>query len=133
MEHHQRLAPDYPVLAGIREVISSEIRRGGSRDNCRLFVAERDGRLVGFLFAEIESGGGPGGEPGTAWVHELWVEPEQRKRGIAALLIAESDAFFRARGVRRISVRVESSNGAGLDFWSRLGFGERARILERIP
>lgn len=134
IEHHRTLAPDYPVLPGIREVISSEIRRGGSRDNCRLFVAELEERLVGFLFAEIESGGGPaGGEPGTAWVHELWVEPEQREQGIGAKLLAESDAFFRARGVRRISVRVESSNRAALDFWSRLGFGERARILERVP
>ncbi len=89
--------------------------------------------MVAFLFAEIEAGAGPGGEPGTAWVHELWVEPEQRKRGVAAQLLAESDAFFRARGARRVSVRVESSNRAGLDFWSRLGFGERARILERVP
>ena len=132
VDHHRRLTPEYPVLASIREVIASEIRRGSSRDNCRLFVAELEGRLVGFLFAEIEPGAGPGGEPSPAWIHELWVEPDQRKQGVAALLLAESDAFFHSRGVRRLSVRVESSNGASLDFWSRLGFGERARILERV-
>jgi ribosomal protein S18 acetylase RimI-like enzyme len=65
-------------------------------------------------------------------VHELWVEPAQREQGVAAQLLAESDAFFAARGVKRVSVRVESSNAAALEFWARRGFGERARILERV-
>jgi GNAT superfamily N-acetyltransferase len=122
------------VLAGIREVITTEIRRGSVREGCRLFVAERaSGALIGFLFAEIEAGPGPSGEPPPAWIHELWVEPAERKQGVAAQLLAESDAFFDRNGVRRVSVRVESSNADGIAFWSRRGFGERARILERIP
>lgn len=133
IEHHRRLTPEYPVLAGIREVITNEIRRGCAREGCRLFVAERAGALIGFLFAEIEAGPGPGGEPPPAWIHELWVEPAERKHGVAAQLLVESDAFFARHGVRRLSVRVESSNAEGLAFWSRRGFGERARILERLP
>jgi ribosomal protein S18 acetylase RimI-like enzyme len=113
-------------------VIASEIRRAATRDSCRLIVAELEGRLVGFLFAEIESAGEPNSEPSPAWIHELWVEPKLRERGIAAKLLAESDAFFASRGVKRILVRVESSNTAGLDFWARLGFADRARILERV-
>jgi GNAT superfamily N-acetyltransferase len=132
IDYHRDLSPEYPVMAGIRDVIASEIRRGAARERCRLFVAESDGRLVGFLFAEIEAGAGLGGEPPPGWIHELWVEPEERTRGVAALLLAESDAFFASRGVKRLSVRVESSNGAGLEFWTRLGFAERARILERV-
>lgn len=120
------------MLAGIRDVIASEIRRGSVREGCRLLVAERTGALVGFLFAEIEAGPGPAGEPPPAWIHELWVEPAERKQGVAAQLLAESDAFFNRNGVRRLSVRVESSNAEGVAFWSRRGFGERARILERI-
>jgi len=132
IDHHRRLTQDYPVLPGIRDVIAAEIRRAAARDSCRLFVAELGERLVGFAFAEIEPAAGLSGEPPPAWIHELWVEPEQRGQGVAARLLAESDAFFSSRGVRRVSVRVESSNGAGLDFWTRRGFGERARILERV-
>ena len=121
------------MLPGIASVIASELRRAAERDSCRLLVAELDGKLVGFLFAEIEGGAGPGGETPPAWVHELWVEPDFRGRGIAAQLLAESDAFFAARGVTRVSVRVESSNAPALEFWARRGFGERARILERTP
>ena len=132
VEHHRALSPDYPLAPGIAAVIATEIRRAAARDSCRLIVAELDGGLVGFLFAEVEAGGGPNAEPATAWIHELWVEPEQRKQRVAAQLLAEGDVFFAARGAKRISVRVEGSNAAGLDFWARRGFGERARILERV-
>ena len=55
-----------------------------------------------------------------------------RSGEVAGQLLAESDAFFAARGVKRVSVRVESSNAPALEFWARRGFGERARILERL-
>ena len=121
------------MLPGVQAVIANELRRAAERGSCRLFVAELEGALVGFVFAEIEGGAAPGGEPPPAWVHELWVERDFRGRGIAARLLAESDAFFASRGVTRVSVRVESSNAPALEFWSRRGFGERARILERGP
>ena len=118
--------------AGDRFGDRNEIRRAAARDSCRLIVAELEDRLVGFLFAEVESGGGSSAEPSPAWIHELWVEPEHREQGTAAQLLAESDAFFASRGVTRISVRVESSNVAARDFWAGLVFGERARIYERV-
>ena len=132
IEHHRELSPEYPVLPGITSVIAREIRRAAARNSCRLIVAEHEDRLVGFLFAEVESGGGSSTESAPAWIHELWVEPEHREQGTAAQLLAESDAFFASRGVGRVSVRVESSNAAACDFWAQQGFGERARILERV-
>ncbi len=112
-------------------MIASEVRRGVLRDSCRLFVAEEGANLVGFLFAEIETVSPVSPEPAPAWIHELWVEPDVRRRGVGARLLGEAEAFFGSRGVARLSVRVESANVAGLEFWARRGFGERARILER--
>jgi GNAT superfamily N-acetyltransferase len=112
-------------------VIAGEVRRGVQRDSCRLFVVEEDERLLGFLFAEIETSSAPTPEPPPAWIHELWVVPDARRRGLGARLLEEAEAFFASRGVARLSVRVESANGAGLEFWERRGFAERARILER--
>jgi len=112
-------------------VLSQEIRRGSSRARCRLLVAERAQRRVGFLFAEVESAGAEG-DLGAGWIHELWVAPDERARGTAAALLAEADAFFAASGVRRVSVRVESGNADALRYWTKRGFGDRARILERL-
>ncbi len=132
VDHHRALSPGYPTMPGIAAMIAGEIRRAASSPSCRLIVAEREARLVGFLFAEVERGVGPNPESAPGWIHELYVEPGHRERGVAARLVAESDAFFASRGVTRISVRVESSNTEALAYWGRHGFAERARILERI-
>lgn len=115
----------------LREVLAGEIRRGSSRARCRLLVAERGSRPLGFLFAEVENAGGPD-DAGQGWIHELWVAPDERRLGVGAALLAEAEAFFAASGVRRVSVRVESANADALRYWSKRGFGDRARILERL-
>ncbi|HTO07751.1 MAG TPA: GNAT family N-acetyltransferase [Myxococcota bacterium] len=132
IEHHRRLAPGDAPAPTLREVLGQEIRRGLSRARCRVLVAERGGAPVGFLFAEVEPGGGAADPAPLGWIHELWVVPAERRRGVAGALCAEADAFFHARDVRRVSVRVESANAEALRYWSRRGFADRARILERL-
>ena len=132
IEHHRRLSPAHPATPNLREVLAKEIRRGAGRARCAHFLAERGSERVGFLFAEVESGGEAGDDTGLGWIHELWVAPDARGAGVAAALLAEADAFFAARGVRRVSVRVESANAEALRYWTARGFGERARLLERL-
>jgi GNAT superfamily N-acetyltransferase len=130
IEHHRRLAPMHAPQANLREVLAREVRRGSSRARCRILIAERSERRVGFLFAEVEPGGAS--EDAAGWVHELWVVPEERGHGVARAMLSEAEAFFSAHAVRRVSVRVESGNAEALRFWGRRGFGDRARILERV-
>ena len=129
--HHRRLDPDYPALPGIRDALEREVERGLAEPACRLWLAERAGEPLGFLFAEIEATGLPGSGGGLAWIHELFVIPEARRRGVAGRLVEAALAFFAERGSTRSSVRVESSNSEGERFWLALGFSEKARILER--
>jgi ribosomal protein S18 acetylase RimI-like enzyme len=132
VEHHRRIAPVYASAPNLREVLAAEIQRGSTRSRCRLLVAERAAQRIGFLFAEVEAGASSDDEAGAGWIHELWVAPEERGRGVASALLAEAGAFFSASGVRRVSVRVESGNADALRYWMRRGFGDRARILERV-
>jgi len=132
VEHHRRLAPQEAPAPSLRSVLAEELARGIARSRCCVQVAERGGARVGFLFAEVEPSGRAGEAPPSGWIHELWVVPEQRRQGVAAALVAAADAFFAARGVTRVSVRVESANADALRYWSRRGFGERARVLERL-
>jgi GNAT superfamily N-acetyltransferase len=131
IEHHRRLAPDDHPAPTLREVLANEIRRGMSRARCQVLVAERAGERIGFVFAEVEPAGGAADPAPLGWIHELWVVPEERGRGAAGALVTQCDAFFRARGVRRVSVRVESGNADALRYWGKRGFADRARILER--
>jgi ribosomal protein S18 acetylase RimI-like enzyme len=128
IDHHRRLTPAYPVPAGVRPGLQSEIERGLSRPQCRIWLALHAGRPVGFAFADA---GTPrsDAENGVGWIHELWVEPDFRRRGIALRLVEEARAFLAER-CRRIAVRVEAANPEGLAFWRAQGFRDRAHLLE---
>lgn len=130
IDHHRRLDLDYPPTPGLREAIRRELERGLRSPECRVWIAE-DGS--GFLFAEVDpaAGAGRAAAGATGWIHELYVEPASRRRGVARALVKTAEAFFVERGVERASVRVETTNPAALEFWTRLDFAERSRILER--
>ena len=146
VEHHRRLDPGYPAAPGVREALRGEVERGLRSRSCRILVAEPaqsgagtegdpgavDPGLVGFLFAEVEAPSpGAAGAGGTSWIHELYIAPEWRSRGLARALVERAQEFFDELGVGRVGVRVERANEQGLAFWRHLGFGESAFILER--
>ena len=137
IDYHRSLDPDYPPVPAIRETLRTETLRGLDSEHCEVFVAHSgseggsDG-LVGFLFAEIEPRPGAVRVPLTGQIHELWVDPAARGSGTGRALVAEAGAFFDRHGGARVSVRVEGQNRAGLEFWHRLGFRDRARIMEKI-
>ena len=75
--YHRSLDPAYPSLPSLRETLRAETRRGLQSEHCRILLAEP---ALGFAFAEIDA------RPSIAAVgciHELWVEPESRRRGVA--------------------------------------------------
>jgi GNAT superfamily N-acetyltransferase len=132
VDYHRALDPCFSPPAGIRDVLLDEISRGVGSDRCQILVAEVEDALVGFLFAEIERASiSAESDPGTGWIHELWVEPTHRGFGLAAAMLERAEDRLRRRGCTRIAVRVESANEDGLRFWRHRRFRERARILER--
>jgi GNAT superfamily N-acetyltransferase len=77
----------------------------------RTHVAEEDGSLVGFAtWIEIA---------GTIELEDLFVDPGNMRRGIAAALINRIVDVLRARGVERLEV---TANPHALGFYRAVGF-----------
>ena len=77
-------------------------------------VARRGARIVGYLFAmwlfdELH-------------VNKIAVIEEERRRGIADLLMARCFDFARKNAVRTITLEVRKSNRGAQDFYSHLDF-----------
>jgi GNAT superfamily N-acetyltransferase len=132
VEHHRQLDPEYPTLPGLEGLLRREVERALRLESCEISIAECEGRACGFVFAELENGrDAPATGATTAWIHELFVVEDKRGTGVGRALVARADRFFESQGGPRTAVRVESANREALSFWERLGFGERARVLER--
>ena len=77
----------------------------------RTHVAERDGTVVGFAtWAEAD---------GTIDLEDLFVDPDYRRRGIAAALVRRIAEVLRARGAERLEV---TANPHAMEFYRSAGF-----------
>jgi GNAT superfamily N-acetyltransferase len=77
----------------------------------RTYVAEEDGSVVGFAtWARVD---------GTIELEDLFVDPDYRRRGIAAALVSRIVDVLRERGVRCLEV---TANPHAEGFYSAAGF-----------
>lgn len=123
--HHAEL----PEVPSIRPLADSWERRRARYEGwfadgtARLFVADREGRVIGYLMLTISS-------PPESWdvgsraaeIETMSVLAEERASGVGTALV---DAALRAaqdEGVQAIGVGVAHSNVDGIRFYERAGF-----------
>jgi ribosomal-protein-alanine N-acetyltransferase len=79
-------------------------------------VALSDGGLVGFAVISWLR------QETAAEVEALFVEPEQRRRGVGGTLIRTCMAWAAGAGASMVRLEVRASNVAALGLYQRLGF-----------
>lgn len=87
-----------------------------------VFVAEEDGRLVGYVYAALEPLSwkelrGPAG-----FIHDLAVEEESQRAGIATSLLDRAFAWLRERGAPRVILWTAAPNEQARSLFRRQGF-----------
>lgn len=96
----------------------------GDQARCEVLVAESHGQVVGF--ASFFSTFSTFHAADCLWLDDLFVDPDQRSRGIGReLLVAVADQAL-ARGCARLEWLVATTNERGLAFYRRCG----ASVLE---
>ena len=92
------------------------LRDLGGAEFC--FVAEGDGRVVGFAVGGPERGHDPDyqGEVGA-----IYVLPEHQRKGLGRELIRESARHLARNGMTTLLIWVLRENGIGRGFYERLG------------
>ena len=82
----------------------------GTLEQLALFVAEADGRAIGWASVE------PRGE--TAWLADLWVEPEWIGKGVGTALFRRTVDHARESGARVLEWEAEPN---ALGFYEKMG------------
>ncbi len=87
-----------------------------------LFVAERDSKVIGYVYGGIEgmdwmSLRGPAGV-----LHDLVVDPSQRGHGVGRMLLDAAITALEARGAPRSVLSTAARNGPAQRLFARAGF-----------
>jgi GNAT superfamily N-acetyltransferase len=97
-------------------------------DDAVVFVAERDGRAVGYVWAGIEPLSWKELRDVAGFVHDIVVEETERRSGVATALMEAAAAWVRDRGVPRLMLWTAAPNEGAQRLFERLGF--RRTMLE---
>lgn len=99
-----------------------------NRKRMHTFVAEKDGRLVGFItvlfpkFRKLRR---------NAYL-TLSVLKSERGKGIGTRLIGTAEAFAKERGARRLELDVFAKNEDAVRLYERLGFEHEGRRRQAV-
>jgi ribosomal protein S18 acetylase RimI-like enzyme len=105
-----------PVSADFKRIVEGHAQR----DDGACFVAEIEGRVVGFMISYILTAGF--GMPKSAWIATLGVSPDFMGQGIGAGLAEEIFSFYRSQGIENVYTSVRWDSTDMLSFFKTLGF-----------
>lgn len=112
-------------MAHLKETAAYHLKHGEPLLN---LGAEIDGKIVGFIFAEIRLWEFGRGEK-TGWIKVLGVDPEYQRSGIGHKLGETLLHHFKRQDVRKVRTLVNWHEGDLISYFKSLGFD----ILNMIP
>ena len=105
-----------PVDPGFKRVVEEH----SQRDDEACFVAELNGKIVGFMISYILTAGF--GMPKSALIATLGVDPNFMGQDIGATLAEEILNYYKAQGVENVYTSVRWDSTDLLSFFKTLGF-----------
>jgi ribosomal protein S18 acetylase RimI-like enzyme len=119
-DHDRFLAPG----EGTESAYAAFLGRALDSRDASVFVAERDGVIVGYVFAALEPLNwkelrGPAG-----FIHDVAVTEESRRSGVGSQLIEAAVAWLRERGAPRVILGTAAPNSIARALFRKLGFRE---------
>jgi ribosomal protein S18 acetylase RimI-like enzyme len=111
-----------PVESDFKSVLEEHARS----DEEACFVAEHQGKVVGFMISYILTAGF--GEAKSAWIATLGVDPNFMGQGIGASMAQKIFEIYKTAGIDNVYTTVRWDSTDLLSFFKTLGF-DRSRFI----
>jgi ribosomal protein S18 acetylase RimI-like enzyme len=93
-----------------------------AEDDVVVFVAERDGVVMGYVYAGIEPQSWKELRERAGFIHDIVVDAPGRRTGIATALLDAAIGWLRDQGVPRVLLWTSTGNAGAQALFTRLGF-----------
>jgi len=87
-----------------------------------VFVAERAGTVVGYVYAGLEPASWKELREPAGFIHDVVMEDSSRRTGIASSLVEAAIEWLRNHGAPRVVLWTAENNPAAQRLFNRLGF-----------
>jgi ribosomal-protein-alanine N-acetyltransferase len=91
-----------------------------------LHVAKLQSQMVGYITVERD-----GPVPGAAYMRNIVVRPDLRKRGLGMVLLNHAIQVARDMYRKTIALRVDPANGPAVSFYRKAGFTTVATVVSK--
>lgn len=112
------LAPAGNPEAGYAHFLGTQIDAA----DATVLVAERDGAVVGYVYAGIEPFSWKELREAAGFVHDIVVDTAERRTGVAGALMDAAIAWVRAQGVHSVMLWTAAPNDGAQRLFERRGF-----------
>jgi GNAT superfamily N-acetyltransferase len=112
------LAPVGNPEVGYGEFLGSQL----DEEDAAVFVAERDGAVVGYVWAGIEPLSWKELRDTAGFIHDILVDETARRGGVAAALLEAAIAWIRGQGVANAMLWTAAPNEGAQRLFERFGF-----------
>lgn len=113
--------------SGPVERLASQLQETRHRDDAEVFVAERNGLVVGFAYVHVI----PTVIRDGSWARlaSMAVHPDHRRAGIGQSLVAAAEQFARNAHAESIELTSAGHRTEAHEFYRAAGYGETATSL----
>jgi ribosomal protein S18 acetylase RimI-like enzyme len=133
-DFERALEPTLPKGEEMADRYLAHMLRRCAEATGRVFVAEEDGGIVGFVGVLARVVPEPDESQAYAYVSDLVVLPAYRRRGIGRALLEEAEAYARREGARSLRVAVLARNNGAGRLYHRMGFSDyTVQLVKPLP
>jgi GNAT superfamily N-acetyltransferase len=130
--YHRGIEPSWPDGDAIVKDYMAYLEAECAIRNGRIFMALCGEEALGFACVLATTRGESPDDPMPfAWIHDVYVKPEHRRRGVASMLMAEAERFAHGEGAQCLRLGILDSNENARRFYVRHGFRDYTHILTK--
>jgi ribosomal protein S18 acetylase RimI-like enzyme len=115
---HRFMPPPPDVEAGYAWFLGTQL----DEPDAVIYVAERDGRVVGYVWGGLEPLSWKELREMAGFVHDVVVEESARGQGVGERLVEEAARWLEERGAPRVMLWTAEKNAPAQRLFARLGF-----------